>query len=192
MAKIKLNVSATIEETFKDFMVSRKTKGLADKTLDSYEHQFRGIGRFLDTQMDIALLKKADIDRMIVGMRNGLVEIAAKVTDCNFCQNLGTSFVLPDGKWFGQLVEHSSPLLLKILFRYCRSTAPNVIEKPVHIQRHLFGRMSPHTFDNFGTSFWGCMHNACSIFLMKTIAFTQEPVSESGNDFSPRSSALAK
>lgn len=35
MAKIKLVVSATIEETFKDFIISRKTKGLAEKTLQT-------------------------------------------------------------------------------------------------------------------------------------------------------------
>ena len=32
MAKIKLVVSATIEETFSDFIISQKTKGLAEKT----------------------------------------------------------------------------------------------------------------------------------------------------------------
>ena len=32
MAKIKLVVSATIEETFSDFIISKKTKGLAEKT----------------------------------------------------------------------------------------------------------------------------------------------------------------
>ena len=40
MAKIKLVVSATIEETFKDFIISQKTKGSADKTL-----QIRNPGR---------------------------------------------------------------------------------------------------------------------------------------------------
>ena len=35
MAKIKLVVSATIEETFSDFIISKKTKGLAEKTLGS-------------------------------------------------------------------------------------------------------------------------------------------------------------
>ncbi|MBQ3258261.1 MAG: hypothetical protein IJA67_12745 [Oscillospiraceae bacterium] len=39
MAKIKLVVSATIEETFSDFIISKKTKGLAEKTLQSYQSQ---------------------------------------------------------------------------------------------------------------------------------------------------------
>ena len=33
MKKIKLNCAATMEETFADFLTSRKAKGLADKTL---------------------------------------------------------------------------------------------------------------------------------------------------------------
>ena len=41
MKKIKLNCAATMEETFADFLTSRKAKGLADKTLQSYEQQFR-------------------------------------------------------------------------------------------------------------------------------------------------------
>lgn len=69
MAKIKLAVSATVEETFKDFMISRKTKGLADKTLQSYEQQFRAVARHIDVKMDIAMLQKADLDEMIIRMR---------------------------------------------------------------------------------------------------------------------------
>ena len=45
MKKIKLNCAATMEETFADFLTSRKAKGLADKTLQSYEQQFRAVAR---------------------------------------------------------------------------------------------------------------------------------------------------
>lgn len=69
MAKIKLVVSATIEETFKDFIISRKTKGLAEKTLQSYQSQFGAVARHMDVKMDIAMLQKADLDAMIVSMR---------------------------------------------------------------------------------------------------------------------------
>ena len=61
MKKIKLNCAATMEETFADFLTSRKAKGLADKTLQSYEQQFRAVARHLDV--------KADLDAMIVSMR---------------------------------------------------------------------------------------------------------------------------
>ena len=70
MARIKLNVSTSIEETYKDFLISRKTKGLADKTLQSYEQQFRAVARHLDVSMDIATLQKADLDGMISSMRD--------------------------------------------------------------------------------------------------------------------------
>ena len=69
MAKIKLVVSATIGETFSDFIISKKTKGLAEKTLQSYQAQFQAVARHLDVKMDIAMLQKADSDAMIISMR---------------------------------------------------------------------------------------------------------------------------
>ena len=69
MAKIKLVVSATIEETFYDFIISRKTKGLAEKTLQSYQSQFQAVAKHMDVKMDIAMLQKADLDAMIISMR---------------------------------------------------------------------------------------------------------------------------
>ena len=69
MAKIKLVVSATIEETFSDFIISKKTKGLAEKTLQSYQAQFQAVARHLDVKMDIAMLQKADLVAMIISMR---------------------------------------------------------------------------------------------------------------------------
>ena len=70
MAKIKLVVSATIEEPFSDFIISRKTKGLAEKTLQSYQSQFQAVARHMDVKMDIAMLQKADLDAMIISMRD--------------------------------------------------------------------------------------------------------------------------
>ena len=70
MAKIKLVVSATIEETLSDFIISRKTKGLAEKTLQSYQSQFQAVARHMDVKMDIAMLQKADLDAMIISMRD--------------------------------------------------------------------------------------------------------------------------
>ena len=70
MAKIKLVVSATIEETFSDFIISKKTKGLAEKTLQSYQSQFQAVAKHMDVKMDIAMLQKADLDAMIISMRD--------------------------------------------------------------------------------------------------------------------------
>ena len=36
MKKIRLNCIATLDETFADFLLSRRAKGLAEKTLESY------------------------------------------------------------------------------------------------------------------------------------------------------------
>ena len=70
MAKIKLVVSATIEETFSDFIISKKTKGLTEKTLQSYQSQFQAVARHMDVKMDIAMLQKADLDAMIIRIRD--------------------------------------------------------------------------------------------------------------------------
>ena len=70
MAKIKLVVSATIEETFSDFIISKKAKGLAGKTPQSYQSQFQVVARHMDVKMDIAMLQQADLDAMIISMRD--------------------------------------------------------------------------------------------------------------------------
>lgn len=62
-------MSATIGETFSDFIISKKTKGLAEKTLQSYQAQFQAVARHLDVKMDIAMLQKADLVAMIISMR---------------------------------------------------------------------------------------------------------------------------
>ena len=36
MKKIRMNCTATLDETFADFLLSRRAKGLAEKTLESY------------------------------------------------------------------------------------------------------------------------------------------------------------
>ena len=58
MAKIKLVVSATIGETFSDFIISKKTKGLAEKTLQSYQAQFQAVARHLDVRWTLPCSKR--------------------------------------------------------------------------------------------------------------------------------------
>lgn len=69
MKKITLTQSVSIEETFKDFIVSRKTKGLVDKTIESYQNQFRAIAKHLDVFKGINDLNNNDLDNMIASMR---------------------------------------------------------------------------------------------------------------------------
>lgn len=70
MAKIKLISSPSIAEIFQDFIVSRRTKGLADKTLQSYQSQFKAISRHLDIEMPIDQLNRGHLDDMIGSMRD--------------------------------------------------------------------------------------------------------------------------
>ena len=63
-------MSATSEETFSDFIISKKTKGLTEKTLQSYQSQFQVVARHMDVKMDITMLQKADLDAMIISMRD--------------------------------------------------------------------------------------------------------------------------
>jgi len=59
-----------MEETFKDFLLSKRTKGVAIKTLQTYEQHFKAISRHLNTQLDIGEIKRADLDNMFVSMRD--------------------------------------------------------------------------------------------------------------------------
>lgn len=70
MKKIRMNCTATLDETFADFLLSRRAKGLAEKTMESYSSQWKAVARHLDTRTDVAALQKADLDDMIVSMRD--------------------------------------------------------------------------------------------------------------------------
>ncbi|MBQ6708492.1 MAG: tyrosine-type recombinase/integrase [Clostridia bacterium] len=70
MKEIKLNLGATISDTFNDFIVARKAKGLADKTLTSYQSHFKAIARHLDITQNIEDLSKSETDKMIASMRD--------------------------------------------------------------------------------------------------------------------------
>lgn len=70
MKKIRLNCTATLDETFADFLLSRRAKVLAEKTLESYSSQWKAVAQHLDTETDIVTLQKADLDAMIVSMRD--------------------------------------------------------------------------------------------------------------------------
>lgn len=70
MKKIRMNCTATLDETFADFLLSRRAKGLAEKTLESYSSQWKAVARHLDTGTDIAALQKADLDGGVVFYRH--------------------------------------------------------------------------------------------------------------------------
>ena len=69
MSKITMNQSATVEDVFNDFIVSRRSKGVTDKTIESYNFHFAAVSRHLDVHKNIDDLQKSDIDKMIESMR---------------------------------------------------------------------------------------------------------------------------
>ena len=65
-----MKVSITMAETFGDFIMSRKAKGLSDKTITTYKQQFAAVGKHLDTTIPIDELTKQDLEKMISSMRD--------------------------------------------------------------------------------------------------------------------------
>lgn len=65
-----MKVSITMADTFGDFIMSRKAKGLSDKTITTYKQQFAAIGKHLDTAIPIDELTKQDLEEMISSMRD--------------------------------------------------------------------------------------------------------------------------
>lgn len=72
MAKMKMRRAneTTIKETFEDFLLSKKARGISDKTLDTYAAHFRAIGKYLNTDDEITALSNRDLEMMIAEMRN--------------------------------------------------------------------------------------------------------------------------
>lgn len=70
MAKINIKLSVTVAESFDDFILSRKAKGLSEKTLTTYTQHFAAIGKHLSTDIPIDELSKEDLERMISRMRD--------------------------------------------------------------------------------------------------------------------------
>ena len=66
MKKIKMNQAATMEETFKDFLTSRKIKGVAEKTLETYSSHLHAVSKHLDIQKDIADLNKRGEEKISI------------------------------------------------------------------------------------------------------------------------------
>ena len=69
MKKITIKISNTVKETFGDFIISRKAKGLSDKTLTTYNQHFKAIQRHIDVDIPIDDLTKTNLESMISSMR---------------------------------------------------------------------------------------------------------------------------
>lgn len=69
MKKIKMKISNTIAETFEDFLIHKKSKGLSEKTLRTYKQHFHTLSNTLNTDMSIDDLSKEDLERLISTLR---------------------------------------------------------------------------------------------------------------------------
>ena len=70
MTKITMKNSVTTAETFDSFMMSRKAKGLTEKTISSYYSHFKCISKHLNIDIPIEDLSKTDLENMVASMRD--------------------------------------------------------------------------------------------------------------------------
>ena len=68
--KILMRISVTAEDTFRDFIMSRKAKGLSEKTLVTYSQHFSAVSKYLDITKPVEALTKQDLESMIAEMRD--------------------------------------------------------------------------------------------------------------------------
>lgn len=70
MKRMTMKTSVTFAETFDDFLLSRKAKGLTEKTLTTYKQHFSSIGKHIETDKPIEEVNKADLEEMVSSMRD--------------------------------------------------------------------------------------------------------------------------
>lgn len=70
MTEITMNFTENTDEIFECFLFQKKASGLAEKTLQSYNSQFKAIAKHLDVHRPIEEITKSDLERMIVSMRD--------------------------------------------------------------------------------------------------------------------------
>ncbi len=69
MPRIKVKSSLTLSETFEAFLMSKKSEGLSNKTLTTYEGHLKCISHHLNIFLPLSDYVKADFDQMIESMR---------------------------------------------------------------------------------------------------------------------------
>ncbi|MBR0160938.1 MAG: site-specific integrase [Oscillospiraceae bacterium] len=68
--RISVKSSASVEEEIKSFILAKKAKGLADKTLATYQQHFSAISKHLDLGQSIEKLNTNSLEQMVVSMRD--------------------------------------------------------------------------------------------------------------------------
>ena len=68
--RIKIENHRTAAECFEDFILAKKGRGVADKTIDSYRNHFHAAGKFIDWSAPIGDIKQKDINLLIASLRD--------------------------------------------------------------------------------------------------------------------------
>ena len=68
--RISAKSSASAEEEFKRFIIAKMAKGLADKTLTTYQQHLSAISKHLDLMTNIEKLNTNDLEQMVVSLRD--------------------------------------------------------------------------------------------------------------------------
>lgn len=61
-SKIVIQVSISVADTFGDFILSRKAKGLSEKTLTTYNQHLSAVGKHMDVSIPIEELTNGCAD----------------------------------------------------------------------------------------------------------------------------------
>jgi len=69
MPKIKLSQTITINEAFDRFLLSKKSEGLANKTLTTYKGHLACIAHHLNIFQPLSNISRNDLEQMISSMR---------------------------------------------------------------------------------------------------------------------------
>ena len=68
--RIRIEKHSTAAECFDDFILAKKGRGIADKTIDSYQNHFHAAGKFIDWDMPIGDIRQKDINLLIAQLRD--------------------------------------------------------------------------------------------------------------------------
>ena len=68
--RIKIETHRTAAECFEDFILAKKGRGIADKTIDSYQNHFHAAGKIIDWNIPIGDICQKDINILIVSLRD--------------------------------------------------------------------------------------------------------------------------
>ncbi len=70
MARISMKQGNSLAETFESFLLSRKAKGLSEKTLTTYKQHLSAIGKHLSLDTPTDGVKSKDLEKMLSSMRD--------------------------------------------------------------------------------------------------------------------------